>query len=175
MPKGGERHRDRRASDASPLTVGRTAPKARYWHLLVRRELGGAKPKCCLSNAKPNASPRHRASTQETCHFVERALDAANSIFWMADYQIRGWQAWPHYMALVMVALIFLTTERLANRNTDRLLSCNDLVRILKHKLPSTIETDEDLVTTIQNRHRRRQDAMNSAYRKQAATLALSS
>ena len=47
-----------------------------------------------------------------------------------------------------MVALMFL-----ANRETDRLLSCNDLMQILKHKLPSKIKTDEDLVSTIQNRH----------------------
>ncbi len=78
-------------------------------------------------------------------------------------------------MALVMVALMFLTKERLAHRNTDSLLSCNDLVQILKHKLPSKIENDEDLVMTIQNRHRRRRDAMKFAYQKQAATLAASS
>ena len=93
----------------------------------------------------------------------------------MADYQVRGWQAWHHHMALVMVALMFLAMERLANRDTDRLLSCNDLVQIMKHKLPSKIKTDEDLVFTIQNRHRRRQDAMDSAYRIQAVTLTASS
>lgn len=151
------------------------ALKARCWHLLVRRELDGSKLKCCLSNAKPNASLRHLASMQGARHFVERAFEEAKGGCGMADYQVRGWQAWHHHMALVMVALMFLAKERQANRDTDRLLSCNDLVQILKHKLPSKIETDEDLVSTIQNRHRRRQDAMDSAYRKQAATLDASS
>lgn len=32
----------------------------------------------------------------------------------------------------------------MANRDTDRFLSCNDLVRILRHKLPSKIDSDED-------------------------------
>jgi SRSO17 transposase len=151
------------------------APKARCWHLLVRRELNGSKLKCCLSNAKPNASLRQLSLMQGARHFVERAFEEAKGCCGMADYQVRGWQAWHHHMALVMVALMFLAKERLANRDTDRLLSCNDLVQIMKHKLPSKIETDADLVVTIQNRHRRRQDAMNSAYRIQALTLAASS
>lgn len=151
-----------------------SAPKARCWHLLVRRELDGSKLKCCLSNAKPNASLRHLASMQGARHFVERAFEDAKGQCGMADYQVRGWQAWHHHMALVMIALMFLAKERLAHRDTDSLLSCNDLVQILRHKLPAKIETDADLVTTIQNRHRRRRDAMESAYRKQAATLAAS-
>ncbi len=151
------------------------ASKARCWHLLVRRELDGAKLKCCLSNAKPNVSLRQLESMQGARHFVERAFEDAKGSCGMADYQVRGWQAWHHHMALVMVALMFLAKERLAHRNTDSLLSCNDLVQILKHKLPSKIETDEDLVMTIQNRHRRRRDSMKFAYQKQAATLAASS
>ena len=149
--------------------------KARCWHLLVRRELDGTDLKCCLSNAKPNVSLRQLVMMQGARHFVERAFEDAKGCCGMADYQVRSWQAWHHHMALVMVALMFLAKERLAHRDTDRLLSCNDLVQILKHKLPSKIETDEDLVMTIQNRHRRRQNAMASAYRKQAATLAASS
>ena len=69
-------------------------------------------------------------------------------------------------MALVMVALMFLAKERLANRETATLLSCNDLVDILRHKLPSRIETDADLATMIVNRHRRCQKAMDFAYQK---------
>lgn len=148
---------------------------ARCWHLLVRRELDGTDLKCCLSNAKPNVSLRHLVTMQGARHFVERAFEDAKGCCGMADYQVRSWHAWHHHMALVMVALMFLAKERLAHRDTDSLLSCNDLVQILKHKLPSKIETDEDLVMTIQNRHRRRQNAMASAYRKQAATLAASS
>ncbi len=148
-----------------------TVPKARCCHLLVRRELDGSKLKCCLSNAKPAASLRHLVSMQGARHFVERAFEDAKGSCGMADYQVRGWQAWHHHMALVMVALMFLAKERMAHRETDRLLSCNDLVQILRHKLPSKIESDADLVLTIQNRHRRRQDAMDSAYRRLEASL----
>jgi SRSO17 transposase len=145
--------------------------RARCWHLLVRREIDGSKLKFCLANAKPEASLRHLAQMQATRHFVERAFEDAKGACGMADYQVRGFHAWHHHMALVMVALMFLAKERLALRETAALLSCNDLVEIMHHKLPTKIETDDDLVTLIENRHRRRRSAMDHAYRKQAAML----
>ena len=77
-------------------------------------------------------------------------------------------------MALVMVALMVLAKDRLAHRETADLLSCNDLVEIMRHKLPRKIETDADLVASIEYRHRQRQLAKNFAYKKQAAVLSAS-
>jgi SRSO17 transposase len=148
--------------------------QARCWHLLVRREIGGTKLKFCLANAKPQASLRRLAEMQVARHFVERAFEDAKGACGMADYQVRGWQAWHHHMALVMVALMFLAKERLANRDTADLLSCNDLLEIMRHKLPTKIKTDADLVASIQDRHRRRQVAKNFAYKKQAFILSAS-
>jgi SRSO17 transposase len=148
--------------------------RARCWHLLVRRETDGSKLKFCLSNTKPAASLRRLAEMQASRHFVERAFEDAKGACGMAQYQVRGWQAWHHHMALVMIALMFLAKERLANRETADLLSCNDLVEIMRHKLPSKIQTDADLVASIEDRHRRRQIAKDFAYRKQAAILSAS-
>jgi len=148
--------------------------RARCWHLLVRREIDGSKLKFCLSNAKPAASLRRLADMQAARHFVERAFEDAKGACGMAQYQVRGWQAWHHHMALVMVALMFLAKERLVNRDTADLLSCKDLVEIMRHKLPRKIQTDADLVASIEDRHRRRQLAKDFAYRKQAAILSAS-
>jgi SRSO17 transposase len=148
--------------------------RARCWHLLVRREIDGSKLKFCLSNTKPAASLRRLAEMQTARHFVERAFEDAKGACGMADYQVRGWQAWHHHMALVMVALMFLAKERLACRNTADLLSCNDLMEIMRHKLPCKIETDADLVASIEARHRRRQCAKDFAYKKQNVTLSAS-
>lgn len=145
--------------------------RARCWHVLVRREIGGSKLKFCLSNAKPQASLRRLAQMQAARHFVERTFEDAKGACGMADYQVRGWQAWHHHMALVMIALMFLAKERLALRDTAALLSCNDLVDVLRHKLPTKIETDAHLIAMIEDRHRRRQQAKDSAYQKQAAIL----
>ena len=145
--------------------------RARCWHLLVRREIDGSKLKFCLSNAKPEASLRRLSEMQGARHFVERAFEDAKGACGMADYQVRGFHAWHHHMALVMIAQMFLAKERLAHRETAGLLSCNDLVEIMRHKLPTKIETDDDLVAMIEDRHRRRQTAMDHAYQKQALML----
>ena len=142
--------------------------------MLVRREIDGTKLKFCLANAKPEASLRRLAEMQVARHFVERAFEDAKGACGMADYQVRGWLAWHHHMALVMIALMFLAKARLANRDTADLLSCNDLVEIMRHKLPTKIETDADLVASIENRHRQRQLAKDFAHRKQAAILSAS-
>lgn len=73
-----------------------------------------------------------------------------------------------------MVALMFLAKERLVHRETADLLSCNDLVEIMRHKLPRKIETDADLAASIEDRHRRRQLAKDFAYEKQAVILSAS-
>ena len=151
------------------------APRARRWHLLVRREIGGKKLKFCLANAKPQASLRRLASMQADRHFVERAFEDAKGTCGMADYQARGWQAWHHHMALVMIALMFLAKERLAHRDISAsMLSCHDLIDILRHKLPRKIKTDDDMAEMITERHRRRLDAMQSAYENQAKTFGAS-
>lgn len=62
---------------------------------------------------------------------------------------MRGWLAWYHHMALVLIAHIFLTKERLALCDTHRLLSCLDVVEMPRHKLPSKIDSDEDLAASI--------------------------
>jgi SRSO17 transposase len=145
------------------------APTARCWHLLVRREIEGRKLKFCFANVKPQGSLRRLASMQADRHFVERAFEDAKSTCGMADYQARGWQAWHHHMALVMIALMFLAKERLAYREiTASMLSCHDLIDIVRHKLPSKVKTDNDLVAMIEDRHRRRLKAMQSACQKQA-------
>lgn len=150
------------------------ADRARLWHLLVRRELDGSKLKFCVSNAKPKASLRQLATMQASRHFVERAFEDAKSHCGMADYQVRGWNGWHHHMSLVAIALMFLAKERLANRETAKLLSCRDVVDMLRHRLPSKIDSEDDLVTSIVERHERRRQAMDSAYRRQAAILAAS-
>lgn len=146
------------------------SPHSRCWHLLVRRNFGSDKLKCCLSNARADVSLHQLVAMQASRHFVERAFEDGKSACGMADYQVRGWQGWHQHMSLVMIAMMFLTKERIACRDTHRLLSCKDIVEILRHKLPSKIRDDEDLVLTIAERHRRRRQALNSAYDKQGLT-----
>ena len=52
-------------------------------------------------------------------------------------------------MALVLIAHLFLTKERLALRDTHRLLSCLDVVDMLRHKLPAKIISDVYLLVRV--------------------------
>ena len=104
----------------------------------------------------------------------EVVADYLKQRVWLWDGAEQWARCWHHHMALVMVALMFLAKERLAHRDTGNLLSCNDLVEIMRHKLPTKIETDSDLVAMIEDRHQRRRVAMDHAYRKQTLMLAAS-
>jgi len=146
------------------------AVRARHWHLLIRREIGDDKLKFRLSNAKPSAALRLLVRMQASRHFVERAFEDAKSACGMAEYQVRGWLAWHHHMALVLIAHLFLAKERLSLRDSHRFFSCLDVVEMLRHKLPSKIGTDEDLVNSAAQRHRRRFAAAKRHYDKQGIT-----
>ncbi len=71
-------------------------------------------------------------------------------------------------MVLVMIATMFLAKERMALRDTADLLSCRNLVEIMRHRLPTNITADEDLAISITERHQRQRQAMHSAFRRHA-------
>jgi len=124
------------------------APSANRWHLLVRQAIDGRRLKSGLSNANPSAFLRRLAEMQGARHFVEQSFREAKGACGMAEYQVRRWQAWHHHMALVMIATTFLAKEHLAHRDTAELLSCRDLVEIMRQRLPTKVATDDDLAAS---------------------------
>jgi SRSO17 transposase len=145
--------------------------KARRWHLLVRRELDGTKVKYCLCNASADTGIHELARMPGLRFFVEQSFKEAKSACGMAQYQCRKWDGWHRHMAMVMIAAMFLAKERLALRDTAKYLSCEDVVQMIKHRLPSKVIDDDDLAAQIVARHRRRDAAKQSAYRKQKREL----
>jgi len=85
----------------------------------------------------------------------------------MADYEARGWVAWHHHMSLVLLAQSFLLEERLLNRDAVPLLSCADVVELLGATLPSKNTTLKEIEAAMEVRHRRRQQAIDSAFKRQ--------
>ena len=142
--------------------------KARRWHLLVRRELDGTKIRYCLCNAHADTGLHELARMQGLRFFVEQAFKEAKSACGMAEYQCRKWDGWHHHMSMVMIATMFLAKERLALRETAKLLSCEDVVQMIKHRLPAKVVDDNTLVAQITLRHQNRLNARESAYRRQA-------
>ena len=145
---------------------------AHCWHLTVRREIIAPNEiKFTLSNAAAETPLERLAFMPGQRFWVERSFQDAKSTCGMADYQVRRWSGWHHHIAIVMIAMLFMAEERIARRDTEPLLSCADIVALLKHFLPKPAVTREHVIEQMRFRHRQRQASIDSAYAIQAQRL----
>jgi SRSO17 transposase len=143
-------------------------PQARPWQLIVRREIDTpTEIKYSLSNAPADTPAPRLAFLQGQRYWIERALQQGKQDVGLGDYQVRGWRGWHHHMALVMMAMLFTLEERLLHQQTRPLLSGTDIRALLNHFLPRRNTTLAEILRQMEVRHRKRQAAINSAYRKQ--------
>ena len=147
-----------------------TNEEVRRWHLIVTREVGGDGPiKFGLSNLAANTPARQLGKMQRQRYWIERSFQDGKGESGLADYQARGWVAWHHHMALVMMAMQFMLEERLRQKDHHHLMSCSDIEVLLAHFLPRRDVGVGEVVRQMEIRHQQRQDAINSAYRRQYA------
>jgi SRSO17 transposase len=140
--------------------------KARCWQLVVRREVGSPKTiKYSLSNAPADTPLLRLAQMQGHRYWVERVFEDAKGQCGLADYQALGWQAWHHHVTMVMLAMLFITQQRVAQNPGLDLLSPRDIVEMLKETLPRKPDGKDALVRRINERHQRRRDAIQSRFR----------
>ncbi len=145
--------------------------EAHCWHLLVRREIGSAEEiKYSLSNAPKTTTTERLTFQQGQRYWVEQSLRNGKSEAGMGDYQLRLWLGWHHHMAMVMLAMLFMFEVRREHKEDLSLLSCHDVVEVLRVLLPRANVTYEAVFGQLQERHRRRQASIDSAYRKQRRT-----
>lgn len=146
--------------------------KARCWHLIAREDnISEEKIKYTISNASEDTPLKRLAEMQCARFWIERSFQDGKSTVGMADYQVRRWDAWHHHMALVMIAMYFMLTERLRLRKQMPLLSCGDIVDFLKRFLPRKIKTENDMAELINKRHKNRQRSIDSANRRREIYL----
>jgi len=123
----------------------------KVWWLLVwenpdERNNDGTKLKAprrhyALSNAPADEDPRILIGDGLGRNVVERNFRDAKSEVGMGDYQTRGWLAWHHHMALVMLAMLFLMQERMhspapATSEGPIQITSGDITFILERLLP---------------------------------------
>ncbi len=145
--------------------------EAHCWHLIVRREMGSSQEiKYSLSNAPETTTTERLTFQQGQRYWVEHALRNAKSEAGMGDYQLRLWRGWHHHMAMVMLAMLFLFEVRRDHKQDLSLLSCHDVVEVLRVLLPRANVSYEEVFRQLQERHRRRQASIDSAYAKQRRT-----
>ncbi len=143
--------------------------QARHWHLIVRREVHARDEiKYGLSNTPAETSVHRLAQMQGQRYWIERSFQDGKSQAGLDHYQVRGWTAWHHHMALVMMAMLFMLQERIQQHDEHPLLSCADIETLLAHFLPRRDVGEEEVIRQLEVRHQKRQASIDSAYAKQA-------
>ena len=134
--------------------------------LVIRRDKnkeGKYEYKYSLTNADFNKySWLQLAKAQAQRYFVERGFEDAKQEIGMSQYQVRGWLAWHHHIALVMLSMLFVLTEKIRYKNEYPLLSARDIREIIA----KTYAQKQNVIELMENRHRKRQADIDRYYRK---------
>ena len=150
---------------------GNSSQTKRFILVATRTLSKNPETKISLSNASETTELKTLAWMQRQRYWIERAFEDAKSECGMADYQVRKWNAWHHHMALVMMAVLFMLTERMRHKDTCPLLSCSDIEELLSHFLPRRDVSEAEVFRQLEDRHRRRRSAIESHTRKQRKRL----
>lgn len=135
--------------------------EAREWVLFVRQDLESGDMKYALSNAK-DLSITSLGRREMQRYLVERSFQDAKQDVSMGDYQTRGWLAWHHHMALVMMAMLFITKTRMLYCNRIPLLSFSDIRRLLTYFLPQRKTTKQEVLRQMKVRHAAREKSIEN-------------
>lgn len=102
------------------------------------------------------------------CHrfWVEHAFREAKQELGMTDYQVRGWLAWHHHMALVMMAMAFTLSEKITQKQEMPLLSASDIRLILINKFAQTSKAKYSIEEQIRIRHQERKNDIINRYKR---------
>jgi SRSO17 transposase len=146
----------------------RESETAKGWTLIVTESLEGTPDtKISLTNAPKDTTLKRLGWMQRQRYWVERVFEDGKSECGMADYQVRKWSAWHHHMALVMMAMLFMLSERIRHKDTYPLLSCADIEELLARFLPRRNVTTEEVISQLEYRHIQRQRAIDAYARRQ--------
>jgi SRSO17 transposase len=93
---------------------------------------------------------------QSQRYFVERSFQEAKQEAGMSQYQVRGWLAWHHHMAMVMMALHFILSEKMLLKENMPLLSAYDVREMILNTYAKKGATQKETMEQINTRHRQR-------------------
>lgn len=137
--------------------------KARKRTLLITRS---EKIKYSLSNGdKEKYTNKEWAYFQCSRYWVERCFDDCKNELGMSGYQVTGWLAWQHHMALVMMASLYILTLKIENQDETPLLSVRD-ARLLAIAIAFATQKEVDIcLEHIRIRHLQRQADIDRHYK----------
>lgn len=114
--------------------------------LLIRKDKN--KVKFIFTNAF-DQTDKTVIKVQAWRYFIERNFQEAKNVVGLKYYQVRKYRAWQHYMALIMLMLLFLMHERKRLSRIHSLISYRDIKLILQFLLPRKVNSFTDLLTLI--------------------------
>jgi SRSO17 transposase len=138
--------------------------------LLIRISVtahGNEEIKYALCNTKPGQyTAKQIAQMQAQRYFVERSFQECKTDIGMSEYQVRGWKAWHHHMAMCLMAQAYVLTQKKEHQKDMPLLSAYDIRQVI---MQTYIRKDNDyneVETQIKYRHKQRQDDIVRRNRK---------
>lgn len=126
-----------------------------------------AKVKFSLSNGDRDQYTNNEwAYFQCSRYWVERCFDDSKNELGMSGYQVTGWLAWQHHMALVMMAGYYILKMKVEQQDEMPLMSVRD-ARLLVIAVNFTTQKEVDLcLNQIRLRHKQRQADIDRRFRK---------
>lgn len=115
--------------------------------LLIRKQ--GDKTSFAFSNAW-GASDQHLLKVQAWRYFIERAFQEAKNVVGMKHYQVRKYQAWSHYMAMILLLLLFLMEQQKELRHKlHPLISSRDIKLSFQWFLPNKCDNNTNFILRL--------------------------
>ena len=126
--------------------------------VLISRKLDKTEVKYSLCNEPSGElSVETALFRQMQRYWIERGFQEIKEQIGLHQYQVRGWRAWHHHIALTMMALHFILETQIENAENLPLMSCGDVKLMLGNILKNKLDEPEILMQTIHQRHRVRQ------------------
>lgn len=130
--------------EAAELLISRKVDKAEVKYSLCHEPIKELKLKTALYR-------------QMQRYWIERGFQEIKEQIGLAQYQVRGWLAWHHHIALTMMALQFILETQVENAENLPLMSCGDIKLMLGKILQNNLDDPKTLMQTIHQRHKVRQ------------------
>lgn len=137
------------------------ASQSRERLLVIRKTetANGVEIKYAFSNAEQGKyTPTELVQMQSQRYFIERSFEDAKQEIGMSQYQVRGWLAWHHHIALVMLSLEFVLKEKMLFKNDIPLLTSYDIREVFLRVYATKGSTFEEIMDQMKARHKQRQD-----------------
>jgi SRSO17 transposase len=123
--------------------------------LLISRKLDRTEVKYSLCHSPVGEiSVETALFRQMQRYWIERGFQEIKEQIGLHQYQVRGWRAWQHHIALTMMALHFILETQIENAENLPLMSCGDVKLMLGNILKNKLDEPEILMETIHQRHR---------------------